>query len=808
MRRALAFILLAASLALPGAAKSAHPTWPHDSTTNVAVCQAEGEQLSPVALPDGSGGVFLVWTDGRALPGHDIYAQHLDAFGRPRWAEGGVVVCATPDDETHPRAITDGTGGILVAWQGQRDGIEWRVHVQCLDSLGIRQWQANGVAVCANAGNQTFPVLASDSAGGAIVAWGDDRNHASRMYAQRIGPGGNLLWSSSGLPVCETPGTQINAAVAPDGAGGAIVAWQDGRVIPTSTVYAQRLGPTGARRWAASGVPACATPGTAYGAVLAPDGRGGAIVTWPDYRTGTYFDIVAQRFDSLGTKLWGAEGVPICDAPQDQYAPALAVDPAGGAIVAWHDYRIYNSLQIRAQRISHSGAPLWAPGGELLCAQGNGQMAQVVSDGASGAVVAWQDGRSGSWNVYAQHLDSTGVAAWRAEGVAVSAAYGSQWSVRLASDGAGGAIAAWQDTRASDYCDIYAQRVERSGYLGNPEPFIIAVVDVPGDQGGRVRVSWEPGYVDTLPGGIVDHYEVRHLVPPTPASVPQSARRTRGSVGRGGAVVTGRPGAAAAAHAGAGLASGPWDLVGTVPATGLAQYAFDAPTGRDSILGPNPRTLFRVQARASATDWWASRVDSGYSVDNLAPVAPSGLTGIAAGGHVTLRWRANPDPDVAAYRLHRDDTPDFTPCAGNLVCCTSDTAFADRPTRLCDYKLCAVDIHGNVGPYTTLAEADIVAVGPEPFAPSAPLGRPVPSPARARARVSLDLPSAGSVDLALFDASGRRVRTLHHGAAAAGPREVAFEMRDESRRALPSGVYWLRLAMNGESWVRRVVVAR
>lgn len=63
MRRALASILLRATIALPGAALAAHPAWPHDSTTNVPACQ------------DG-----IEW---------DAYVQRLDTLGTRQWQENG-----------------------------------------------------------------------------------------------------------------------------------------------------------------------------------------------------------------------------------------------------------------------------------------------------------------------------------------------------------------------------------------------------------------------------------------------------------------------------------------------------------------------------------------------------------------------------------------------------------------------------------------------------------------------------------------------------------------------------------------------
>ena len=785
MGRALLLILVAATLGFPGAALAACPAWPHDSTENVWVCSGAGGEPNPVALADGAGGAFLVWTDGRSGAGTDIYAQHLDAYGRARWTAGGVPVCAAPFNQFRPRAVLDGAGGIVVAWQDQRSGSQYDIYAQRLDSLGAPRWIPNGVAVCTAGNDQGLPALATDGAGGAIVAWGDARGVGlSHVYAQRLGPDGAPQWTANGMAVCGAAGPQSGPAVVPDGAGGAIVAWQDGRVQLHTLICAQRLSPSGALRWAAAGVPAMATPGTASPPVLDADGTGGAVAAWMDFRNGKDYDILGQRFDSLGAVRWGPDGAGVCTAAQDQAGPTVAADRAGGAVVAWHDYRSAASLQIRAQRISPGGAPRWTPDGILLCGPGSSQAAVAVSDGASGAVVAWQDGRGGAWDVYAQHVDSAGTPQWQPGGVAVCTAQGGQSSLGLASDGAGGAIAVWVDSRSWVGNDLYAQRVERFGYLGNPEPCATGVRDVPADQGGWAELSWERSYLDTLPGAVVQSYEVWRKVPPTPTAVPAAARR-----------------------AGRALA-GYWEPVASVPAAAQESYTLAVPTGRDSMLGPNPLTLFRVEAHTLGEAFWASAPDSGYSVDNLPPVTPQGLRGIAAGGFVTLRWHPNPDPDVAVYRLYRGATSDFVPDRANRVCNQPDTVFADRPARRFCYKLSATDIHGNEGPCALLLDSEIVSV-PAPAAASGfSLGRPWPNPARARAQVRLELPEAGPAELALFDAEGRRLRTLLSGAASPGPREVALELRGGAGQPLPCGIYWLRLSIPGRHLVRKLVVLR
>jgi hypothetical protein len=70
------------------------------------------------------------------------------------------------------------------------------------------------------------------------------------------------------------------------------------------------------------------------------------------------------------------------------------------------------------------------------------------------------------------------------------------------------------------------------------------------------------------------------------------------------------------------------------------------------------------------------------------------------------------------------------------------------------------------------------------------LGLVRPNPVRGQARVTYTLARTGRVDLALFDAAGRRVRTIARGTAGAGVHDAGIEAQE-----LSHGVYFCRLAV-------------
>jgi subtilisin-like proprotein convertase family protein len=78
------------------------------------------------------------------------------------------------------------------------------------------------------------------------------------------------------------------------------------------------------------------------------------------------------------------------------------------------------------------------------------------------------------------------------------------------------------------------------------------------------------------------------------------------------------------------------------------------------------------------------------------------------------------------------------------------------------------------------------------------LGRNFPNPFNPKTMIRFDLPKAGDVDLAIYDVTGRRVATLASGRMDAGFHEVEWRGRDDKGAALASGVYFSRLAFDGQ----------
>jgi hypothetical protein len=376
----------------------------------VPVCTTSGGQVLPEITPDGAGGAFIVWED-RRIAGGRAYVQRVDASGAVLWATNGIPVCTTQASQINPEITTDESGGAVVVWQDFRGGGEtgWEIYAQRLDASGTALWASEGVAASTAWGTQWYPELVPDGTGGAIITWADRRNWNSDVYVQRIDGTGTVLWDTDGAEVCLVLLNQQYPEIVSDGSGGAIMGWADYREGDSNPdIYAQHVDASGAMSWSTGGVPVCTAVNLQLEAALAPDGKGGSIITWYDKRGGVGYDIYVQRVDTLGVPLWTADGVPVCITDNFQEWPVIIPDGAGGAVIAWHDRGIAG-YDIYAQKVDSLGSALWTSGGVAMCtAAGDQKLPCITTDEQGGAIIAWHDGRNGNDDIYAQRVSANG----------------------------------------------------------------------------------------------------------------------------------------------------------------------------------------------------------------------------------------------------------------------------------------------------------------------------------------------------------------------------------------------------------------
>ncbi|HEY5132694.1 MAG TPA: FlgD immunoglobulin-like domain containing protein, partial [Candidatus Krumholzibacteriaceae bacterium] len=620
------------------------------------------------------------------------------------WEVNGNPISTATGNHYYPQLTSDGAGGAIITWADNRSG-NYDIYAQRVDASGAVQWAANGVAICTATGDQFSPTVVSDGAGGAIITWED---YGLYVHAQRVNASGAVQWAAGGIILGTASSYVQNSRSISDSAGGAIVTWE-GYNGANWRVYAQRVDASGAVLWTTSGVALCTATGDQEHPAITSDGAGGAIVAWDDGRGNQ--DIYAQRVNASGAVQWTADGVALCAEAGLQQYPAITSDGAGGAIATWMDGRVVGTWDIYAQRVDASGAVQWIANGMPLCtAAGNQGSPAITTDGAGGAIVTWHDGRSGNSDIYAQRVNASGAVQWTVDGVGLCTATGDQELPAIVSDGAGGAIVAWTDGRSEDPVsyDIYAQRVNASGSVQWPTDGA-AVCTATGDQ-----------YFPSI-----------------------------ASDGAGGAIV-----------AWADKRNGNFDIYAQRVCQGVAPVA--------TLLASFSA---RVEESVVRVGWELSEPVAGLTFDVLRSSAgPEGFEEISA----TI------ESNGKAYSF------------ADLRCI---------PGSIVRYR---VDVTES-GARRTLFETDAVAVPVGPLA----LFQNAPNPFNPTTTLRYYLPAPCEVTLSIYDASGRLVATLvDRERQEAGQHAGIWSGLDSRGSAMPSGVYFSVITAGKERLSNKMILLR
>jgi len=332
--------------------------------------------------------------------------------------------------------------------------------------------------------------ITGDNSGGAIAVYQIWRMSDSygQFYVQKISPEGDFLWGEKGVSIGSgySEFGDFDSYAVSDGSGGAIVIWlefpprAEGE-LPSFQTHAAKIDSEGDVEWQKdiSGVDQAI-----------PDGSGGVIIAYDD----RHDNISVLKIDAEGNLPWGEDGVSLNLTGYDSQRD-ITSDNSGGVIVV---QQIPREGIICAQRVDSGGDILWQPGGVQACV-GPAEEAQVVSDGASGAIITYmrdipcEDGRIGycDSDIYAQRIDAEGNVLWGPDGVPICTGPSHPNSPKIVTDRAGGAIIYFDFI--ADYTAFRARRIDADGHALWDEEAELWGGNIVSDGSGGVISVWYEG---------------------------------------------------------------------------------------------------------------------------------------------------------------------------------------------------------------------------------------------------------------------------------------------------------------------------
>ena len=238
-----------------------------------------------------------------------------------------------------------------------------------------------------------------------------------------------------------------------------------------------------------------------------------------------------------------------------------------------------------------------------------------------------------------------------------------------------------------------------------------------------------------------------------------------------------------------------WDFIVSVPGAHLPVYSYVAPTLYDSTANEPGWSFFRVSVHLAMNSFVIfSEPDSGYSVDNLAPVVQNVQVRLIGSG-VQLTWETPNSPDVVAAKIYRSDKKGFDLANATLLGVTADNEFFDpNGSEKYYYRIVVEDDAGNITA-TDAVPAKVTSIVsrigsiPEKYV----LEQNYPNPFNPSTRIAFGLPEMGRVRLDIFDLMGRHIRTLVDADLTAGMYEIVWDGRDSRGQKVASGIYLYKL---------------
>jgi len=284
------------------------------AANGVVVCTATGEQTDPCVVVDGYGGLIVCWADDR-MGNWDIYAQRVVPAGLAGWAANGVALCSDPSNQTWLTACSDDNGGMIAGWTDNRSG--YAVYAQRVNVSSSMLWTTNGIVVAASTASAGYLVCERDGAGGAVVAWCGERAGIDGIYAQHFNGLGLTLWTADGIHVSDDISTIRDLSMAVGHDTVVHYAWEDNRGGDYD-VRRQRTDAAGAYELGIGGTPVVTQSSNQDNPALCVDDGGAVFVCWEDDRDAAE-ETWIQRFEP--TDAWGFSGAMMhgaADVPDDQ----------------------------------------------------------------------------------------------------------------------------------------------------------------------------------------------------------------------------------------------------------------------------------------------------------------------------------------------------------------------------------------------------------------------------------------------------------------------------------------------------------
>jgi len=270
-------------------------------------------------------------------------------------------------------------------------------------------------------------------------------------------------WGTEQLIETNDLGNAFDPQIAVHANGNALAVWYQSSSSGRSDIWANRYTP--ASGWGTAELIETNDSGSASDVRIAMDVAGNAIAVWR-LHDGTRTNIWANRYDA--TNSWGTAQLIETNDAGNASSPRVALDPAGNAIVVWHQFDGARN-NIWANRYAATAG--WGTAELIETGDGDGIQPDVGLDASGDALVLWSQFDGTEHSVFSNRYDydaSTGSGTWGAAAL-IESGTGDVGYIRIAVQASGAALAVWGQDNGSRY-QLWANRYDPGTGWSSAEP--------------------------------------------------------------------------------------------------------------------------------------------------------------------------------------------------------------------------------------------------------------------------------------------------------------------------------------------------
>ncbi len=474
MKKTVLFTLLMAFAAMVSFSQ-----WSDDPSENLKVVSLTGEQAVTKTVV-GSDGSYYIGFFSMEGGNYNVRLQRLDSEGNRLWADEGLLIS---DHEsmtwlTDWDMTVDHDNHAILTWQDIRSGGNNNVVAYRISPEGTFSWGSDGISLSDSDAFDVAPKVTITQSNHAVFAWQSNND----IIRQKISPEGVKQWGDWGITMSGT-NRFTWPQLMPAGQDDVLMKFYEDSGpfnAPTRILKAQRFGSDGQPVWSSETIITDEGAIQAWHQILSfvPDGNDGFYIAWHDYAlSGTQASAWIQHVDDSGEPQFTANGALLSNRINfNQFNPHIALpENSDDVYVFWTEVNgDQNQWGLYGQRLNALGEVKWSDAGKDIFAVGNVNYNLFRTLEAEGDLVIIYDQ---NYHLYASRLNESGEFVWTEEQVLMTNAssggthpeatklFNNQW------------VFAWEDGR-SGTANVYAQNLFPDGSLGEGEqqPSVFEVI--------------------------------------------------------------------------------------------------------------------------------------------------------------------------------------------------------------------------------------------------------------------------------------------------------------------------------------------